>query len=178
MNNTLTQIKIPPNSVSLAGEFAVLSQLALYGYDANMTLGRTKSVDILASDPKTDKFYQIEVKTKLDTRKNTTDSDSRLFGKIVSSWMMGEKHETIHRPNLWYCFVLIAQETKATRFFLVPNKVVSEYVQAQHQLWLKEEGKVHKDTQMRSFRIGKKGEEYKISTPTAEQYENNWEFRK
>jgi len=39
-------IKIPNNSVSLAGEFAVLSQLALRGYDANMTLGHTKGVDI------------------------------------------------------------------------------------------------------------------------------------
>lgn len=178
MKRKSTQKRISSNSIALAGEFAVLSQLALYGYDANMTLGRTKSVDILASDPKTDKFYQIEVKTKLDSRKNTTDSDSRLFGKIVSSWIMGEKHETIDRPNLWYCFVLIAEETKATRFFLVPNIVVSEYVQAQHQLWLKEEGKAHKDTQMRSFRIGKKGEVYKIPTPTAEKYENNWEFMK
>ncbi len=54
----------------------MLSQLALYGYDANMTLVRTKSVDILASDPKTDKFYQIEVKTKLDTRKNIMDTET------------------------------------------------------------------------------------------------------
>src|SRR6266481_4098994 len=39
------------NSVSIAGEYAVLSQLAARGYDANMTLGRTKGVDILVSDP-------------------------------------------------------------------------------------------------------------------------------
>ena len=38
---------------SLAGEFAALSQLALRGYDANMTLGRTKAVDILVSNPAT-----------------------------------------------------------------------------------------------------------------------------
>jgi hypothetical protein len=36
---------------SIAGEFAVLCQLALRGYDANMTVGRTKSVDILVSVP-------------------------------------------------------------------------------------------------------------------------------
>jgi hypothetical protein len=34
-------VDINSNSVSLAGEFAVLSQLALRGLDANMTLGRT-----------------------------------------------------------------------------------------------------------------------------------------
>ena len=37
------------NRTALAGEFAVLSQLALCGYDANMTLGNTKSVDILVA---------------------------------------------------------------------------------------------------------------------------------
>src|SRR5262249_40015705 len=35
---TMTLTKINRNSVSLAGEFAALSQLALRGYDANMTL--------------------------------------------------------------------------------------------------------------------------------------------
>ena len=56
---------INSNSVSIAGEFAVLSQLALQGYDANMTLGHTKCVDILVSNPETGKLYQIEVKTNL-----------------------------------------------------------------------------------------------------------------
>ena len=50
---TMTLTKINRNSVSLAGEFAALSQLALRGYDANMTPGRTKSVDILVSNPAT-----------------------------------------------------------------------------------------------------------------------------
>lgn len=53
---------INSNSVSLAGEFAVLSQLALRGYDANMTLGRTKGVDILVSNPKTGRMLKLEVK--------------------------------------------------------------------------------------------------------------------
>src|SRR5215467_11649892 len=60
---TMTLAKITPNSVSLAGEFAVLSQLALRGYDANMTLGRTKSVDTLVSNPANGHLYQLEVKT-------------------------------------------------------------------------------------------------------------------
>jgi hypothetical protein len=168
--------RISPNSVALAGEFAVLSQLALKGYDANMTLGNTKNVDILASAPRTGKFYKIEVKTKLDTRKKATDTETRLFGKIVSSWIMNEKHEKITTPNLWYCFVLITASTKATRFFIVPSKVVSAYVRAEHQLWLKEENKTHNATPMRNFRIGRKVEKYKITTPTADQYEDNWGF--
>ena len=167
--------RISPNSVALAGEFAALSRLALWGYDANMTLGRTKSVDILVSNPRTNKFYQLEVKTKLDSRKK--DTDSRLFGRIVSEWIMNKKHESIARPNLWYCFVMIGLETKVARYFIVPSKVVAEYVRAQHQIWLKEENKSHRDTPMRSFRIGRKGETYKIPTPAAEHYEDNWDFR-
>ena len=34
------------NQVSLAGEFAVLSQLFFRGFDASLTLGNTKGVDI------------------------------------------------------------------------------------------------------------------------------------
>ena len=72
---------------------------------------------------------------------------------------------------------MFEEETKVARFFLLPSKVVAEYVRAQHQLWLKEENKTHKDNPMRVFRIGSQGERYKIPTPTAEQYEDNWEFR-
>lgn len=167
--------RISPNSVALAGEFAALSRLALWGYDANMTLGRTKSVDILVSDPKTNKFYQLEVKSKLDSRKR--DTNSRLFGRIAGDWIMHEKHESIVRPNLWYCFVMIGLESKIARFFIVPSKIVADYVRAQHRLWLEEENKAHKDTLMRQFRIGRKGETYRISTPAAEHYEDTWDFR-
>lgn len=167
--------RISSNSVSLAGEFAVLSQLALRGYDANMTLGNTKSVDILVSDPRTNRLYQLEVKTALVPRE--TDSRSRLFGVIATQWIMRAKHESIVRPNLWYCFVRIQAQTKVTRFFVVPSNVVAEYVRAQHQLWLDEEGMNHRDNDMRNFRLGRRGEKYIISTPTVEQYEDNWEFR-
>jgi hypothetical protein len=56
--------ELDKDTIALAGEFAVRSQLALQGYDANMTLGHTKSVDILVSDPMTKKMFKLEVKTK------------------------------------------------------------------------------------------------------------------
>jgi len=87
------------NSVALAGEFAVLSQLTLRGYDANMTLGRTKSVDILVSDPETGNMFKLEVKTNYMSSRSSGGS-SKLFGKYVSAWIMNEKHERINEPNL------------------------------------------------------------------------------
>ncbi|OGE82400.1 MAG: hypothetical protein A3B10_02900 [Candidatus Doudnabacteria bacterium RIFCSPLOWO2_01_FULL_44_21] len=165
--------KINKNSISLAGEFAVLSQLALRGYDANMTLGHTKSVDILVSNPKNHQMYQLEVKTNFASSRSQ-GSNSKLFGKIVSAWIMGDKHETITSPNLFYCFVNIGRDTNVFRFFIVPSKAVAEYVKVQHQLFRSNGGN---DNPMRMFRIGLKAEQYAIPTPTVEQYENNWEFK-
>ncbi len=170
---------INSNSVAIAGEFAVLSQLALRGYDANITLGHTKSVDILASNPKTGKLYQIEVKTNLKYDREKP-SVSKVHGSAVSEWILAKKNETINNPTLFYCFVNISKDTNNFKFYIVPSKVVAKYTKEEHALWLnekeKEEKKV-KDTDIRIFRIGIKGEKYKIKTPTAEEYENNWDFK-
>src|SRR6266550_1804923 len=147
--------RISPNSVSLAGEFAVLSRLALFGFDANMTLGRTKSVDILVSDPITNRLYQLEVKTNLISRKSPA-SLSRLFGRVLCGWMMNEKHETIFRGELWYCFVTIGLDSKIARYFIVPSRIVADYVKAEHRLYRKATPR-NKDSAMRQFRLGFEG---------------------
>ena len=166
---------INTNSVSLAGEFAVLSQLALRGYDANMTLGRTKGVDILVSDPSSARMIRLEVKTNYRSR--SAGGNSRLFGKFVSAWMMGEKHEKMKDPNLFFCFVNISEDTKHFRFYIVPSAVVADYVKASHQLWLDDESSHSRETTMRVFRIGTREEEYRTRTPVVEDYEDNWDFK-
>jgi len=166
--------KISRNSVSLAGEFAVLSQLALKGIDANLTLGNTKGVDILASDPETKEFYRIEVKTNLDVKE---EHNSKLFGRHVCKWVMQEKHERCDDRHLWYCFVKLNNEGDKHRYFIVPNNVVGAYVKEQHRFWL-EDDPGHKDSAMRSFRIGFKKDRYRIKTPTDEKYEDNWAFKR
>jgi hypothetical protein len=176
MKSNANKARISPNSVSLAGEFAVLSHLALHGYDANMTLGRTKGVDILASNPKTNQFYRLEVKSKLNKRKQP--GISKLFGRILTDWIMNQKHESISEPTLWYCFVAIDySDLKKLRFFIMPSAVVAKYVREEHRMWLDATPK-GKETGMRLLRIGLKGEKYKISTPIAEKYEDNWNFNK
>lgn len=168
-------MKISTNSLSLAGEFAVLSQLSLRGIDANLTLGNAKSVDILASDPESGKMYKIEVKTTYSKK----PTKSKLFGTTYS-WIMGEKHESIVDSTLYYCFVNI--ETKNSfRYFVVPSSIVANYVKKQHDFWLNRDNGKHKDvgeTTMRKFRVGLEKGEYKIETPVAKNYEDNWEFFK
>lgn len=169
-------IKISKNSVSLAGEFAVLSQLVLRGYDANMTLGHTKGVDILVSDPESDKMFRVEVKTSFASK----PSRSKLFG-LTLNWMMMDKHETISDRNLYYCFVNIENQTNIFRFFIVPSVIVAEYVRVQHQFWLDHRPALsdkEKAIPMRQFRIGLDSGGYQIPTPLAKDYENKWEFNK
>ena len=77
------------NAISLAGEFAVLSQLALRNYDANMTLGHTKGVDILVSDPGSRKMYRLEVKTRL-RQSDKKRAKTRIFGTVIAGWLMSK----------------------------------------------------------------------------------------
>lgn len=168
--------KLNNNFVALAGEFSVLSQLALRGYDANMTLGHTKGVDILVSDSEADKMFKLEVKTNYMSSRSAGGS-SRLFGRYVSAWIMNEKHEQIKDSNLFYCFVNINRQGQSFRYFIVPSKVVAQYVRMQHKLWLDEKDTHSRNNTMRTFRIGLKSEEYPILTPTAEEFENNWVFK-
>ncbi|MDQ3882100.1 MAG: hypothetical protein M3249_02930 [Thermoproteota archaeon] len=139
-----------------------------------MTLGRTKNVDILVSNPTTNQLYQLEVKTNLDSRKRPPVS--KIFGRYLTDWIMHQKHESISRPNLWYCFVTISLESKVARYFIVPSAIVARYVEAEHRLW-RELTPNNKDTPMRLFRIGFNEEQYRIPTPTVEQFEDNWEFK-
>ena len=164
--------EISHNSVALAGEFAVLSQLVLRGFDTNMTLGNTKSVDILVADPLTGNMFKVEVKTQYQHR----PSHSKLFGHTLD-WIMSEKHESIIASNLFYIFVSIAKEANLFRFFIVPGGVVAKYVKEQHAYWLTTrttEGSG--ENKVRRFRLGLDEGGYAVPTPLARDYENKWGF--
>jgi hypothetical protein len=168
---------IPRNSVALAGEFAALSQLAVRGYEAALTLGHTKNVDILVYDPVTRKSRQLEVKTNFERRNR--HSESRLFGKFITDWQMHRKHETIAMLDLFYCFVHInsprTEPSKHSfRFFVVPSDVVATYVRNEHALWLRDDPS-HKTSDRRLFRIGLQNDrENAVPAPLGSLYEDNW----
>ncbi|HVZ12260.1 MAG TPA: hypothetical protein VG965_04480 [Patescibacteria group bacterium] len=136
-----------------------------------MTLGNTKSVDILMTDPRTGRMFKIEVKTHY----RNTPTHSKLFGHTLG-WIMSQKHEEIIDPTLFYVFVNIANDTGLFRYFIVPSGVVARYVKEQHEYWLKtgEAQKTVIDTSMRKFRVGIDNEGYSIQTPLARDYENMW----
>jgi len=161
--------------LGLAGEFAVLSQLALRGYDASPTLAHTKSVDIFVANPHDLRMWKLQVKATW--KKNNTPKLVRLFGPTVCDWQMQKKDETLIDPTVLYCFVSFIGIRNTPRFYIVPSPVVARYVREQHAYWLgTREGR--RDTERREFRIGLDAAlaDYPIPTPTVEAYEDQWDF--
>ena len=151
------------SQIGLAGEFLVLAQLTQRGYVATITMGNTKGVDILVTNPELNTLYIVEVKTT--TKKPRKEL---LFGEEPCySWAMSKKHEDIVDRRLIYCFVYLSEPTEMPKFFTVPSRIVAEYVGTQHQLWLSTRKKKVKDTTMRNFRI-------EVSDPN--DYSTNWDL--
>lgn len=137
------------NRIGLAGEFYALHRLFLEGYEATLTLGNTKGVDILVYNPKNEKQFKVEVKT------STTVVNEKLFG-LNMKWFMNKKHEELSDENLIYCFVFIDLKEKGkTRIFFYRPEDIRLYIYTQHKKWLHTEHKKGvKDTDIRMFRIG------------------------
>ena len=161
--------KISKNSIALAGEFLVLSRLSLKGYIATLTLGHTKGVDILLTNPETGKLFKLEVKT-------TTNSPtkSKHYGLNIE-WQMNIKHEDIKDENLFYCFVQLERGMPDNpRFFIVPSATVAKYVKEDDVYYFTyEHRKPVKHTDMRLFRIGL--DDKSRGLPIAD-YENKWSY--
>ncbi len=163
--------KISKNQVALAGEFAALSQLALRGFDANLTLGNTKSVDILVSNPRTKNMFRLEVKTHSKNK----PYNNKDFGRIIAQWRLSEKHEKIIDDKLFYCFVSIQDDNNSFNFYIVPSKVVADYVTRSHKYWLSIDSK-RVDNPMRAFQLGSEDFNYDFKTPLVEEYQDRWDF--
>lgn len=150
------------NLVGLAGEFHVLAQLAERGIVGALTLGHTKSVDILAHNPRTAAIMKVEVKT---TREGP--GPAKLWHEEPAySWSMSEKHESITDKNLVYCFVHLAGPGNQPDIFVVPARAVAKYVKWEHHTWRKAGRGTGGPNPMRRFRI-------EVSDPLG--YRGNWD---
>jgi hypothetical protein len=150
----------------LTGEFYVLAQLNARGFDASLTLGNTKGIDIIVMNNINNKGYKVEVKTT--TNKPLKE---KLFSKFHNGnpcyhWILSKKNETYIADNLIYCFVHISDLNKMPKFYLVHSSEVANYVTSQHKYYLSTRKTTPKsDSSMRKFRI-------EVDDPN--NYENNW----
>lgn len=126
-------------SVCISGEYFVAAELTRMGHLALISLRNWENVDILASNEDGTKTVSIQVKTQRGNGRN---------------WVLGEKHENVHSPKLFYVFVTLRSEGQMPDFYIVPSKVVANAIRSNHQRWLKtpgRKGQKHNDTTMRTF---------------------------
>lgn len=152
-----------------SGTYAVLSQLAIRGFDAKLGNEKSNRAIINILIPEAGRSLRVIVRSSYQQKAVR----SKLFGYTIS-WRMVEADEEVSYPDLFYCFVAISEEARSFRFFIVPSLIVAKYVKESHQYWLmKNNGN---DSRVRNFRFGLDQRGYQIETPYYKDYENNWRF--
>lgn len=139
----MKKIRLRSTCSGVAGEYLVAGEFSRRGYIASLTLRNSKGVDILVTNETATKTAAIQVKTRYSRG---------------TAWVLGEKAENFHAPNLYYAFVSLNFGEPAD-FHIVPSKVVADFIRNNHQKWLKtpgRKGQAHRDTTMRTFRDDEK----------------------
>jgi hypothetical protein len=122
-----------------AGEHYVMYRLLRRGLIAALAPAGVPNADIIVTDSIGDKLCAIQVKARTEPGAD-------------KGWHMGEKHEGIVSPNIYYCFV--GFETDPPGCWIVPSEIVAGVLKRSHLHWLKTPGvggRAHKPTNMRRF---------------------------
>ena len=131
------------NSITAAaGEHHVLCQLMRRDWIASLAPANAQNVDILVTEKNSKKHCNIQVKTR---RGRFTRS---------SGWIMNEKHESIIADDLFYVFVDLGKPTDPMNSYILPSRVVADYIHRGHRAWLAtpgRNGQPHNVTETRKF---------------------------
>lgn len=153
--------KSESNIVGTAGEYFVAAELAQRGVVATITLKNTPYIDILATNLKTGKNANIQVKT-MSIGNN-------------AGWHLGPKDE---KPsgvaNHFYVLVDLQGPSMLPNYIILPKKEFSEFIAEDYKKWIsgkKKDGTPHKETSMRIFDPNRRKHVKEFS----QKYENNWE---
>ncbi|MEM3578529.1 MAG: aspartate ammonia-lyase [Candidatus Bathyarchaeia archaeon] len=107
--------------VGVAGVHFVVAELSRRDWIALPTIRNTRGIDVLAS--KDGCFVEIQVKTRRNGR----------------HWVLHESTEKLIRDNLFYVLVNL-RENETPEYFILPSKIVAEYVARTHKLFLQQGG--------------------------------------
>src|SRR5882757_9245508 len=113
--------KVNSAILGAAGEHYVMCQLLRRGRIAALAPAGVPNTDLIVTDKIGDQLCAVQVKTRRDI-----GSDR--------GWHMGEKHETIVSPNLFYCFVDFGKGVEdQPKCWIVPSAIVAKALNASHQ---------------------------------------------
>jgi hypothetical protein len=133
-----------PNSTILgaAGEHYVMCQLLRRNMIAALAPTGVPNADIVVTDKLGDRLCAVQVKVRRDI-----GSDG--------GWHMGQKHEQLTSPNLFYCFVDLGKSlSDQPKTWIVPSGVVARSLLEIHQDWLHtpgQKGQQRNDSAFRRF---------------------------
>jgi len=147
--------------VGSAGEHFVLYKLHLQGMLSAPAPRGYKTVDIIVLNPDRSVAASLQVKT-------------RTYGRD-GGWHMGEKHETLDQPTLFYCFVDFEPDVPVT--YIVPSRVVADVVAKAHRAWLAVpgmRGQPHKDSEFRRVQPSYAHQVPGYEAGWMQQYRENW----
>jgi hypothetical protein len=147
-----SKIKIDSGLTGIAGEYLVAGELSRRGYVASITLRNTRGIDIVATNKDASKSVGIQVKASSGSQRN---------------WILNKKGEDFYSDTLFYVFVNLKNADERPDFFVVPSKIVANFIKHGHAEWLKtpsKKGVPHRDTAMRQFsdKVGKYLEQWDL----------------
>ena len=126
--------------VGVSGEYFVAAELSIRGYLASITLRNSRGIDIIASNADASRSVSIQIETSSGGG---------------PKWILTRKSESFSGANHYYVFVLLRGIGLRPDFYIVPSKVVAEYVSSTHSQWLagtKADGSPREDSAIRNFR--------------------------
>ncbi len=132
--------KLPKGLSGVAGEYFVAGELSRLGYIASITLQNTRGIAILASNATATRQVAIQVKTNQGSK---------------PEWVLNKKAENFYADTLFYIFVNLKGLEEHPDFYIVPSKIVADFVRTDHRKWLETPGKrgqAHRDNPVRKFR--------------------------
>jgi len=104
--------------VGACGVFNVSAELSRRGWIAMPTIRNTSGIDIIAS--KDNKTIHIQVKTNS-------------YGK--TKYLLSKANENLASEKLYYVFVTLKEENTRPDFYVVPSKLVADYIKRTHEHW-------------------------------------------
>lgn len=132
--------KLESTLVGVAGEYLVAGELSLRGYIASITLRNSRGIDIIASNSDGSKSVTIQVKTNSDG------------GRI---WLLNQKSENFYSDNHYYILVALKALGERPKYYIVPSKIIAEYVSTSHSEWMsgkKKDVSGRQDVSLRKFK--------------------------
>jgi hypothetical protein len=135
-------------TVGTTGTYLVAAELSRRRYVAVVTIGNTKAIDILASNPNTGKAVSVQVKTSQG--KNKT--------KGRDYWPLSKKDERRRDKDLFYVFVVL---TEPPVYYVVRSASMAKQIHSEEQKRIRR-GLKPSDTR------------YWIADEADKKYLNNW----